>query len=83
MYFLVEIQGSREKVKVPSKWIKDLKMCAILNYGLKYQKKNIYSVFVCADQSAEPDFHLNILQKLNIDRPACYLAKILKCYGIF
>lgn len=81
MYFVVEIQNSKEKITVPLKWIKNLDLCTIFNYGLTYKKKIIYTVFNCADQSTEPDFSLNISNQLDIRRPACYRAKILKCSG--
>lgn len=81
MYFLVKIQGSNERIVVPLKWIKGLEMTTLFNYGVSYVKKKIFTVFIFADQSVEPDFALNTFANLNIERPACYKAKILECCG--
>lgn len=82
MYFLVEIRNSKERIKVPLKWIQNLDLSMIFNYGVRYQKNIIYTIFACADKSAEPDFRLTKLNRLDLQRPACYQAKILKCSGI-
>lgn len=81
MYFLIKIQDSNEKVVVPLKWIKNLDMTTLFNYGVKYVKKKIFTVFIYADQTVEPDFSLNTFAHLKIEWPACYKAKILKCCG--
>lgn len=83
MYFLVEIQGSKEKVRIPSKWIENLNLPKLFNYGVKYHRKIIYKVFVCAEKSMEPDFKLDIQTELNLQRSACYLAKIIKGFGSY
>lgn len=81
MYFRVEIQGSLEKVIIPLKWIKNMETIFLFNYGVSYMKKRIFTVFIHADQSREPDFNLDVLTQLNLQRAACYEAKILKCCG--
>lgn len=83
MYFLVEIQGLQERIRIPLKWIENLKLSKLFNYGVKYHRKTIYKVFICADKSMEPDFQLDIRTELNLQRPACYLAKIIKGFGLY
>lgn len=81
MYFLVKLIESKEKIVIPSQWIKDLDMCAVYNYGVTYQKNKVFTVFVTGDEKSEPDFQLAIRSHLKLTHPACYQAKLLKCFG--
>lgn len=82
MYFLVSIKQSHEKVILPIKWIKNLNLTKLLNKGLVFIKKHNFKVFIslnCVNE--EPDFQLAILEKIDFLRPACYISKVLKCFG--
>lgn len=81
MFFLVLLKNQGTKLLVPSKWIKDLKVKELLNYGVIYQRKIEYIVFYSPIITDEPDFALNTQQVFNENRSGCYNATILKPFG--
>lgn len=66
---------------IPSKWVKNLKVADLLNYGVTYHKKKLYTVFYSAHISSDPDFTLDVSSAMNNTRDACYKAYILKAFG--
>lgn len=81
MYFLVSLKESVQKVVVPQKWIKNLDLESILNYGIKCVKKKMYKVYHSNNFDDEPDFHLNVSNLFNKNRPACYEALLINVFG--
>lgn len=83
MYFLVTEVVSREVKIIPSKWIKNLLVVKLLNYGITYEKNKIYTAFYSRFLSIEPDFHLNRIRRFDDTRDACYDVRLLRCFGKF
>lgn len=81
MYFLVSLKETEQKAIVPQKWILNLDFETLLNYGVKFIKKKVFKVFISNVFVAEPDFHLDMNILLDIQRPACYNAYIVKIFG--
>lgn len=80
MYFAVKLVSSEQKI-VPLKWIQNLDMAQVWNYGLNSIKKIKFKVFVSENFSAEPNFQLNEQDQYDKKKPACYMAKIACCFG--
>lgn len=83
MFFLISLKPSGQKRIVPMKWVKDLDLPKLLNYGVITYKKKVHLVYISKDINDEPDFTLNILDSIENLQPALYKASILKCYGKF
>lgn len=85
MFFLVLIQGTNAKKLVPSKWIKNLETSHLLNYGMRYHKKKLYTVFYSPfiSTSIEPDFTLTPSLVFSDTKNACYKAFLLKIFSKF
>lgn len=66
---------------IPSKWIKDLPMLNLLNYGIRYQKNKVRKIFYSRSLFSEPDFGLQTSNEFNPARDGCYDAHILKYFG--
>lgn len=83
MFFVVTVKQSREKAIVPKKWIQNLNMTNLLNYGIAYLKKREYKFYFPCNTAIdeEPDFQAPILERIDVSRSACYKARILKCSG--
>lgn len=82
MYFLVSLKETAQKVVIPQKWIFDLNLESLLNSGIKFKRKKVYKVFISNADGEEPDFGLSVLVRLDLKRPACYQAYIIKAFGI-
>lgn len=80
MYFLVVLKDSKEKVVIPQKWISNLNLEIILNAGITFVRK-AHTVFISKNHEDEPDFNLAINHSLDINRPGCYHAIIVKAFG--
>lgn len=65
MYFLVLLKESNQKAIVPQKWILNLDIETLLNYGVKFIKKKVFKVFISIVFGAEPDFHLDVMNVLD------------------
>lgn len=81
MYFLVSIKGTGQKAIVPQKWISNLDIEVLLNYGVRFVAKNKLKAFISNAFGSEPDFHLNTLNFLDLSRPACYNVYIIRSFG--
>lgn len=82
MYFLVSLKTlDKTKIIVPSKWIKHIKLFKLLNYGVKYHKKEEYTVFFSKNLGNEPDFSLQNSVFFNNARDSCYIGSILKTFS--
>lgn len=81
MYFLIQLKETKEKAIVPQKWILNLDLETLLNYGVKFLVKKIFKVFISNVFGAEPDFNLDVMRILDTRRPACYNAYIVKTFG--
>lgn len=81
MFMLILLKNQKVKLLVPLKWVKDLKIKELLNYGVTYQKKIKYTVFYSPTISDEPDFSLGLQPVFNKNRIGCYQATILKPFG--
>lgn len=77
MYFLVLLKETNQKAIVPQKWISNLNLDTLLNYGVR----KVFKVFISNVFGAEPDFHLDVMCILDTQRPACYNAYIVKAFG--
>lgn len=82
MYFIVKLNNSGGRKIVPFKWINSLQLCRLLKYGVAYESKKVYTVFISpTSMDEEPDFTLDILQQLDNTRNACYAAHIFSVFG--
>lgn len=81
MYFLVSLKQTAQKAVIPQKWIQNLNMESILNSGVQLSKRKLHKVYISNVDSEEPDFQLTVLTRLNLQRPACYEAYIVKAFG--
>lgn len=81
MYFAIKLVFSDEKKIVPLKWIQNLDMAQLWNYGIDNMKKNRFKVFISENTSAEPDFQFDVKNNYDKRRPACYIATIVSCFG--
>lgn len=82
MYFLVSLNVlSKNKVVVPLKWIKNLKLSKLLNYGTKYHRQEEYQIFFSKNTGIEPDFNLQKSFQFDESRDCCYGGRILKTFG--
>lgn len=67
---------------IPSKWVQSLQLQRLLTYGVAYEKRNVYKVFISPmGFDVEPNFRLCILGEYDRDRAACYLAHIIQVFG--
>lgn len=81
MYFVVKLKESAEKIVVPLKWIQDLNMAQLWNYGITALKRKIFKVFVSQNMSEEPDFQLAVRTlPYNGNRTACYMATLIASF---
>lgn len=82
MYFLVKLKNNQKSL-VPQKWIKDIDkvLLKIYNYGIRYLKKKLFTVYISVNFHDEPDFDLSVFDELRLDRGGCYEASIVKCFG--
>lgn len=84
MYFIVKLHTSdKEKIIVPLKWIRNLNLVCLLNYGMPiHRKKSVVVYFMNSKPfDAEPDFQVNVQQNFDYNRAACYDATIIKGFG--
>lgn len=82
MYFLVSLKQTAQTAVIPQKWIQNLNMESILNSGVQLSKRKLHKVYISNVDSEEPDFQLTVLTRLNLRRPACYQAYIVKAFKI-
>lgn len=73
---------SGQKTIVPMKWVKNINLPNLLNYGVTLYKKKQHLVYVSPDINDEPDFALEIFNFIE-NKPALYEAFIVKCFGEF
>lgn len=86
MFFLVKVVASGQKKIVPIKWVKNVDLAKLLNFGVTYYKKlkkNIKLVYISHDINEEPDFTLDISASINNRQPALYKASIIHCFCKF
>lgn len=81
MFFVVKLKKSKNKILIPSKWIKDLKVVELLNYGIQYQKKKVCTIFYSNNFDAEPDFKMPIIDVFDAKSSGCYEGSILKYFS--
>lgn len=81
MFFLTFFRENKAKKLIPSKWVKNLNIAELLNYGVTYHKKKLYTVFYSPLISDEPDFTLKEKPAMDEKRGASYKAYILKAFG--
>lgn len=77
MFFIVKLKNTGEKKIIPSKWIHHLNLYRLLKYGVVYERKHEYKIFISPNgPTIEPDFALDVLDIVDGNRDACYLASI-------
>lgn len=81
MYFLVSLKETGQKAIIPQKWICNLDIQTLLNYGVKFVAKKLFKVFHSNNFGDEPDFHLDVIGMLDKKRPACYQVNIIRTFG--
>lgn len=82
MYFLVALNTlDQTKILVPLKWIKNVKLPELLNYGRKFHRKVEYLVFYSINASVEPDFELGQSFAFDETKSGCYIGNILRTFS--
>lgn len=81
MYFLVKLKGTGQKAIIPQKWILNLDVETLLNYGVKFLARKLFKAFISNIFGDEPDFHLDMKIFLDWKRPACYQVYIIRSFG--
>lgn len=81
MYFIVKLKSSGQKQIIPMKWVQNLQIFRLLKYGVTYEKRHTYKIFVSNEMADEPDFALEVLAQIDKKRNACYQAHICHVFG--
>lgn len=81
MFFLISLKSSGQKKIVPLKWVNNLNLADLLNYGVTAYKKKEHLVYISSDVNDEPDFTLEIFDAIENEQPALYRAFVIKCFG--
>lgn len=81
MFFLILLKESAQKRIVPIKWVNNINLPTLLNYGVTFYKKKEHLVFISSDINDEPDFTLEVVHSIQNNQPALYKAFVLKCFG--
>lgn len=85
MYILVTLKESGQTRIVPIKWIQGLtgdRFAKLLTNGSRFHKRVFYKIFYFPNLNDEPDFNINIQQRIvDESRTACYEAAIKKGFG--
>lgn len=81
MFFLISLKTSGQKKIVPIKWVNNINLPILLNYGVTFYKKKEHLVYISNDINDEPDFTLEVLDSIENNQPALYKSFVLKCFG--
>lgn len=81
MFFLISLKRSGQKKIVPIKWVKNVNLPNLLNYGVTFYKKKEHLVFISDNINDEPDFTLAVCDSIGNNQPALCKAFVLKCFG--
>lgn len=81
MFFLISLKRSGQKKIVPIKWVKNVNLPNLLNYGVTFYKKKEHLVFISDNINDEPDFTLAVCDSIGNKQPALCKAFVLKCFG--
>lgn len=85
MYILVKLKEAAQSRIVPVKWIQGFtgdRLAKLLTNGSRFYRNVFYKVFYSPNINDEPDFNLNLQQRIVDDtRPACYEAAVKRGFG--
>lgn len=81
MFFLISLKVSGQKKIVPIKWVNNINLSDLLNYGVTFYKKKEHLVYISGNINDEPDFTLEVRDSIENHQPALCKAFVLKCFG--
>lgn len=82
MFFLVSLKvANKTTIVVPWKWIRQVDIIKLLNYGVLYKKKTEVLVYFSKNMQEEPDFNCATLNTFDSHHTACYCASIIRGFG--